>query len=191
MTAAQPREYKLLFTGSMGAGKTTAIAAVSDVAPCSTDVKNNDRDGHAKATTTAALDYGEVMLENGDRLRLYGTPGQARFDFMWKILGQGALGVVILIDNSRSDPLADLRDYVRAFGDMLAISQAVVGVGRTEGYPLPSIDDYYAAMDELGFEVPIMSVDVRRRSDVLMLLDILFHQIEAVETLKAANLEWS
>lgn len=187
----QPREYKLLFTGSMGVGKTTAIVTVSEIAPCSTDVANNDREGHAKATTTAALDYGEVFLESGDRLRLYGTPGQARFDFMWKILGQGALGVIILVDNSRPDPLADLRDYARAFGDLLAVSRAVVGVGRTESHSAPRIDDYHAAMSELGYEAPILSVDVRRRNDVLMLLDILFHQIEAAESMQAVNMELS
>lgn len=176
-----PREYKLIFTGSMGAGKTTAIAAVSEIEPCRTDVANNDHAGHAKATTTAALDYGEVTLAGGDKLRLYGTPGQSRFDFMWKILGQGSLGVVILVDNSRPDPLADLRDYAHAFGDALAESRAVIGVGRWQKHPAPTIDDYHRTVVGLGYEAPILSVDARRRGDVLMLLDVLFHQIEAAE----------
>lgn len=185
----QPREYKLLFTGSMGAGKTTAIAAVSAIAPCSTDVLNNDLEGHAKATTTAALDYGEVVLDSGDRLRLYGTPGQARFDFMWKILAQGALGVVILIDNSRPDPLADLREYATAFGELLARAHAVIGIGRTETHPTPAIDDFHAVLHELGHSAPVLSIDVRRRDDVLMLLDILFHQIEAIDAMQANPME--
>jgi signal recognition particle receptor subunit beta len=189
-----PREYKLIFTGSMGAGKTTAIAAVSEIEPCRTDVANNDRSGHAKATTTAALDYGEVTLAGGDKLRLYGTPGQSRFDFMWKILGQGSLGVIILVDNSRPNPLSDLRDYVHAFGDALAESRAVVGVGRRESHPSPTIEDYHDAISSLGYAAPILSVDVRRRDDVLMLLDILFHQIETAERHAApavANMEMS
>ena len=175
------REYKLIFTGSMGAGKTTAIAAVSEIEPCRTDVVNNDRSRHAKATTTAALDYGEVTLAGGDKLRLYGTPGQSRFDFMWKILGQGSLGVIILVDNSRPDPLADLRDYAHAFGDALAESRAVVGVGRRESHPSPGIEEYHDTVNGLGYEAPILSIDVRKRGDVLMLLDVLFHQIEAAE----------
>lgn len=165
----------------MGAGKTTAIAAVSEIEPCRTDVANNDRSGHAKATTTAALDYGEVTLAGGDKLRLYGTPGQSRFDFMWKILGQGSLGVIILVDNSRPDPVADLRDYARAFADALAESRAVIGVGRWQTHPAPSIEDYHAVVNGLGYDAPILSIDVRKRSDVLMLLDVLFHQIEAAE----------
>jgi uncharacterized protein len=180
-----PREYKLIFTGSMGAGKTTAIAMISEIAPVSTDVQNSDLATSTKATTTTALDYGEVTLESGDKLRLYGTPGQSRFDFMWKILSVGALGVVILVDNSRPDPAADLRDYLEAFADMARDSRAVIGIGRTDTHAHPAIDDYHAVVESFGASIPILSVDVRRREDVLLLLDILFHQIEALESSQA------
>jgi hypothetical protein len=98
------QEYKLIFTGTMGAGKTTAITSISEIPPVSTDVQRSEAGDDAKLTTTAALDYGEVTLPRGDMLRLYGTPGQARFDFMWRILSEGALGVVVLVDNRRPDP---------------------------------------------------------------------------------------
>lgn len=175
------REYKLLFAGSMGAGKTTAIASISEIAPVSTEVQNTDRRTHAKATTTTAMDYGEVTLPDGGKLRLYGTPGQDRFDFMWKILSQGALGVVILVDNSRPDPIADLRTYLEAFAETAQNSRAVIGIGRTETHCSPSIDDHYAAMLESGVVAPIFSVDVRQRSQVLLLLDALFNQIETAD----------
>lgn len=172
-----PREYKLLFTGSMGAGKTTAIAAISQIVPVRTDVANTDVGTFDKAAAT--LDCGEVMLEGGERLRLYGTPGQARFDSTWKILGRGALGVVVLVDNSRPDPLDDLRTCLGAFADVARGARAVVGIGRTESHPSPDIAQFHAVAESLGLQVPILSVDVRRREDVLLLLDILFHQVEA------------
>lgn len=176
-----PQEYKLIFTGTMGAGKTTAISAISEIPPVSTDVERSEAGDDTKTTTTTALDYGEVTLPRGDVLRLYGTPGQSRFDFMWKILGEGALGVVMLVDNRRPDPLADLREYLSAFRDVVAGSRAVVGVGRCETHPRPDLDDYYELTADLGLNTPIVSVDVRRREDVLLLLDILFNQIEAAE----------
>lgn len=175
------RDYKLIFTGTMGAGKTTAIAAISEIAPVRTDVQRSEAGDDTKTMTTAALDYGEVTLPQGDILRLYGTPGQSRFDFMWKILSEGALGVVVLVDNRRSDPLADLREYLAAFRDVVASSRAVVGVGRSETHPNPDLDAYYGVVTELGLSAPIVSVDVRRRDDVLLLLDILFNQIEVAE----------
>lgn len=65
-------EYKILVTGTMGAGKTTAIAAISEVPPIMTDVQNNDT-SNAKLTTTVGSDYGELTLDGGDKLRIYGT----------------------------------------------------------------------------------------------------------------------
>ncbi|MBN8884985.1 MAG: ATP/GTP-binding protein [Rudaea sp.] len=181
------KEYKLIFTGRMGAGKTTAIAAISEIPPVQTDVTNNDRPAHAKATTTVALDYGEVTLPHGDKLRLYGTPGQSRFDFMWKILSEGALGVIVLIDNSAPDPLADMREYLDAFRDIVSSSRAIVGVGRCDTHPVPGIDSFCEAAKEMALSVPVMSVDVRRREDVLLMLEVLFHQIEAAEADEALS----
>ena len=83
----------------MGAGKTTAIRAISDIPPVNTEAANLDKARHGKAETTVGLDYGETLLEGGEKLRLYGLPGQERFDFMWRILCRGALGVVLLADN--------------------------------------------------------------------------------------------
>ncbi|MBB4867726.1 signal recognition particle receptor subunit beta [Pseudomonas nitritireducens] len=171
------REYKILFTGTMGAGKTTAIAAISDVAPVSTDVQNNDP-SLDKARTTVGLDYGEVVLGPDERLRLYGTPGQARFSFMWGILSRGALGLVILIDNSRPDPLGDLRIYLDGFAECIAVAPCVIGVGRLPGHPHPGLDDYAAALAQAGHTFPVVEVDVREAQQVRMLLDLLLLQLE-------------
>jgi signal recognition particle receptor subunit beta len=175
------KEYKLIFTGTMGVGKTTAISVISEFVPVRTEVASSEKLSDDKTTTTAAMDYGEVMLPGGDVLRLYGTPGQSRFDFMWKILSAGALGVVLLVDNRRPDPVADFRDYLQAFRDIVEGSKAVVGICRQDSHPLPDVEAFCVAADEMGLDVPIIAVDVRSRDDVLLLVDILFHEIEAAE----------
>jgi signal recognition particle receptor subunit beta len=171
-------EFKLLFTGTMGAGKTTAIAAVSEITPITTDVHNNDA-SVAKERTTVGMDYGEITLENGDKLRLYGTPGQQRFAFMWGILAKGALGIVILIDNARSDPIADLSIYLANFSELIATAACVVGVGRTEHHPEPSLDTFAAHLESAGVLCPLVPVDVRDSAQVLMLIDLLLTQLES------------
>lgn len=171
------REYKILFTGTMGAGKTTAIAAVSDIEPVSTDVQNNDP-SLDKARTTVGLDYGEVRLGPDERLRLYGTPGQARFAFMWSILARGALGLVILIDNSRPRPLDDLAVYLEGFAECIASTACVIGVGRLPGHPAPGLDEYAAVLARAGHACPVVEVDVREADQVRMLLDLLLLQLE-------------
>lgn len=175
-----PREYKLLFAGPMGAGKTTAIGAISDAAPVTTEAHNSDRVQHAKAQTTVAFDYGEVALEGGDRLRLYGMPGQSRFDFMWKIASEGALGVVLLLDQTRPAPLEDLALYVGAFETHAANASMVIGVGRGS-----RVDEYSQWLATRGYSIPLFTVDVRRRQDVLLLLDALLNQVETRELLAA------
>lgn len=186
-------EVKLLFAGPMGAGKTTAIRAISEVEPIATEVANTDLVESAKLETTVAMDYGQLTLDNGDTLRLYGSPGQRRFDFMWRLLADGALGIVVLLDNSRADPLADLEHFVVAFAPMIAAGRVVIAPGRLDTHPSPSLDDYLARLDALGHFVPVVPADVRRRDDVLRLLDVLFEQIELAEeteTVDAGGDEW-
>lgn len=177
-------EYKIVFAGTMGAGKTTAITAVSEIPVTSTDVFNNAREEFNKGTTTAAMDYGEVTLAGDEKLRLYGTPGQERFDFMWPILGRGALGVVILVDGSRPDPCADVVRYATAFKECIEAGAAVVGIGRDPSHEL--IERCGQALGERGFLLPVFAVDVREREDVLLLLDTLFGQLEASQAASLA-----
>jgi signal recognition particle receptor subunit beta len=172
------KEYKILFTGTMGAGKTTAIGSISEIAPVVTDVANTDL-SLAKARTTVGLDFGQITLDNGDRIRLFGTPGQARFDFLWKILVRNALGLIILIDNSRPLPLADLAVYLDGFADELQTLPCAIGIGRMDAHPTPSLDAYADMLASRNFTFPLLPVDVRQRDDVTLLVDTLMAQLEA------------
>ena len=102
------QDNKILFAGPVGAGKTTAIAAISDIAPIRTDAKASDMTLHRKAHTTVALDYGMLRLDADTKVHLYGTPGQERFDFMWEIVSRGGIGLILLLDHSRANPMQDL-----------------------------------------------------------------------------------
>lgn len=171
-------EYKILFTGTMGAGKTTAIGAISEMSPVMTDVINSDA-SETKARTTVGLDFGVLTLGGGDRVRLFGTPGQTRFDFLWKILAKNALGLIILTDNSRPDPVSDLAVYLDGFAEELSSIPCAIGVGRTDTHPEPSLDAYSALLESKNLIFPLIPVDVRQREDVLLLIDTLLSQIEA------------
>ena len=89
---------KLVVSGPVGAGKTTFVQALSQTAVVDTDVAPSEDIG--KATTTVAFDYGTLPLDDLE-LHLYGTPGQDRFDFMWDVLCEGALGLVMLVGGHR------------------------------------------------------------------------------------------
>jgi signal recognition particle receptor subunit beta len=97
-------EHKIILTGPVGAGKTTAISALSDIPVVKTGARANDAVAMRKDQTTVAMDYGVLALDGGVQLHLYGTPGQERFSFMWDILTAGGVGLVLLLDNARTDP---------------------------------------------------------------------------------------
>lgn len=171
------KDHKIVFTGPPGAGKTTAIAALSDKPPVDTDVRNTDA-SLSKGVTTVGLDFGLIDLGDGQSVRLFGTPGQPRFKFMWPVIANDALGLVILNDNSLPDPLAELAIYLDAYKDALPITNCVVGVGRLPRSPSPSIDDYCDLLAARGLVVPVLAVDVRNRDDVLMLIEVVLAQAD-------------
>ncbi len=172
-------EIKLVFTGSVGAGKTTAIEIISEIPVIRTDVRATDSEtAKRKEKTTVAMDYGELTLEDGQKLRLYGTPGQQRFDYMWRILVKGALGLIILVDNAGSDPIGDLARYVDNFRDFVSNNQMVVGVTRMDIASEPDMDFYHQYFAERGIALPIFPVDARSKTSVVMLIQSLIAMLE-------------
>jgi signal recognition particle receptor subunit beta len=179
MSAAQ--ELKIVFTGPMGAGKTTAITAVSDIAPVSTEMRNHDQESFAKDATTVALDLGQISIDDGTVVRLYGTPGQERFSFMWEIVGRGAMGVILLIDGSSPNAIPDLRTYATVFRRIAPDQPFIVGVGRTGPDDIELLDGCALALESLRLAAPVFSVDVRKREDVLLLIETLLASLELRE----------
>jgi signal recognition particle receptor subunit beta len=100
---------KVVVAGGFGTGKTTLVAAVSEIAPLTTEevlteasVGVDDLAGiEAKSNTTVALDFGRITINADVVLYLFGTPGQDRFWFMWDELVQGAVGAIVLVDTRR------------------------------------------------------------------------------------------
>jgi uncharacterized protein len=171
-------QHKIVFSGPVGAGKTTAIAAVSDVPPISTEASASDETRQLKATTTVAFDYGMLRVDGGELIHLYGTPGQERFNFMWHILSEGALGVVLLVANHRPQPLADLRLFLDSFRPFIAQTRVAVGVTCMDRNPEPRLEDYHRVLGEAGMKAPVLEVDARERRDVSLLIQALMLSID-------------
>lgn len=175
-------ELKIVFAGPMGAGKTTAITAVSDGPPVSTEAVNNDQLAFAKEFTTVGLDFGQLKFADGTVVRLYGTPGQERFSFMWEIVGSGAIGTILLLDASSPTAMSDLRAQAQVFHRMAPQQPFVIGVGRTDPADDRHIEACTRVLAEIGVSAPVFSVDVRKRADVLLLIETLLAILEARAT---------
>jgi small GTP-binding protein len=163
-------DRKIIFTGPVGSGKTTAIESISDINIVSTNQSASDMARQRKKETTVAMDYGVINLGNNEKVHLYGTPGQERFDFMWSILTKGGLGLILLLDNTRKDPFQDMKFYTNAFKEFIAEQQMIVGITRMDLQNTPNINQYREWLSQLGLSAPIFEIDAREREDVSTLL---------------------
>lgn len=177
------KNLKIIVTGPVGAGKTTAIASVSEIRPIVTDVVARGVVSRKKAMTTVVMDYG-VVNRKEQKIHLYGTPGQQRFDFMWDLLVTGGFGLIMLIDNTSRNPFKDLEFFIDAHGQFLQHAKLVIGVTRQDIEPNPSIEDYREYLKKAHLSYPVIAADARVKSDISRLLNRLL--VSSDSTLEAA-----
>lgn len=170
-------QHKILFTGPVGSGKTSAISAISDTKVVSTEANASDDVKVRKAKTTVAMDYGVLNLNDSTRVHLYGTPGQHRFDYMWDILAKGGLGLVVLVDNAADNPIEDMAFYLENFASFLKDKPVCIGVTRMDLAPVPRLNLYQEKLIELGIYAPVFEVDARNANDVKTLVRSLIQMI--------------
>lgn len=171
-------DYKIIFAGPVGSGKTTAIVTLSDTPPVCTNQNASDMTRLKKSETTVAMDYGTMTLEGKEKMHLYGTPGQERFNFMWDLLTTNGLGLILLLDNTRKDPLHDMSFYLNSFKDYIHKTAVAIGITQTDVAPLINMESYHNKMKDLGFKGAVLEVDARDFNDMSQLLQALLFTID-------------
>lgn len=171
-------KYKIIITGPVGSGKSTAVNTITGNEQMLTDASVSDSDIatlQRKKTTTVAMDYGIVPMRNNDVIHLYGTPGQERFDFMWDILAKGTDGLVLLLDNSRNNPFRDLKYYTNAFSSLIETTPFVLGITRTDVKNDPPPAAYQQWLESLNIKARIVTIDAREKDDINHMLEHLIY----------------
>jgi hypothetical protein len=181
-------DWKVVFMGPVGGGKTQAIRSISDIEVVNTDELATDETQSIKSHTTVSMDVGALHLAGTDKLRLYGAPGQDRFDFMWDILLAQSKGVILIINHSNPDPVADLEHYLQALEQRAAGRRFPVVIGVTHGDLKPSVplDIYRDHLNARGCKAsivlpPVLDLDARNKNHVYAALVVMTALLEMAE----------
>ncbi|MFF4352764.1 ATP/GTP-binding protein [Streptomyces sp. NPDC001530] len=176
-----PIATKIVVAGGFGVGKTTLVTAVSEITPLQTEAlmtqASEDTDDLTgtpdKLTTTVAMDFGRITLDDDLVLYLFGTPGQQRFWFMWDDLVRGAIGAVVLADTRRLSDCFPALDYFESCG-----LPYVVAVNHFDGSERFEPEDVREALT-VPAHIPVMIMDARRRISVVeTLLALVGHALD-------------
>src|SRR5918911_518682 len=174
---------KMVITGPYASGKTEFIKSISEIDVVSTEagVSEGTMERQVKDSTTVAMDFGRITVDDDLVLYLFGTPGQRRFDFMWEILSEGMLGFIVLVDSTRPETFREAKSILETFR-AYAPTPYVVAANKQDQEDTWDLEDMRHALrlDSKVKFLPCIATDKATVKSVL--LELLYSILAEMET---------
>lgn len=176
----QTQTVKIVVTGPFNSGKTELIRSVSEIEVISTEKKVTSEAERVKESTTVAMDFGRITVDDDLVLFLFGTPGQKRFDFMWEILSEGMLGFIVMIDSTRPETFKEARSILETFR-AYAPTPYIVAANKQDLPDAWELEDMRLAL-RLDPKIKILPCTAKKKSSVkTVLLELLYSILEEMD----------
>lgn len=162
------KTMRLVVAGTPGCGKSTFVKTISEVEVIDTERNATDETAQLKKKTTVAFDYGRYTFGSTLEVQIYGTPGQARFNFMWDFLIKNAHIYILLVAAHRPSDLHYARQIVSFMNQRVQIPM-LIGLTHTD---CPGTCSPEEIMMRLGYmndrnRPPIIKVNPNERASVI------------------------
>jgi len=182
----QTQTVKIVVTGPFNAGKTEFIRSVSEIDVVSTEKKISEGPEKVKESTTVAMDFGRITVDDDLVLFLFGTPGQKRFDFMWEILSEGMLGFIVMVDSTRPETFKEARSILETF-HAYAPTPYLVAANKQDSPDAWDVEDMRLAL-RIDPKIKMLPCVARKKSSVKnVLLELLYEILEEIDANQAVK----
>ncbi|HSH03772.1 MAG TPA: ATP/GTP-binding protein [Anaerolineae bacterium] len=171
---------KIVITGPFASGKTTFISSLSEVGVMTTEKKISTAAERIKDTTTVAMDYGRIAVDDSLVVHLFCTPGQKRFDFMWDVIARGMQGLVLVVDSTRSETFREAKRMLEAILRSAPNTAVVIAANKQDHEDAWTSEDMrlLLRLDESIKVVPCVALDKDSVKNVL--IELIFSIFGAV-----------
>jgi small GTP-binding protein len=173
---------KMVITGPFSSGKTEFIRSISEIDVVTTERGiSSEAERAVKDSTTVAMDFGRITVDDDLVLYLFGTPGQRRFDFMWEILAEGMLGFVVMVDSTKPETFREAKSILETFR-AYAPTPYVVAANKQDMGEAWNTDDLRIALRiEDGIKL-LPCVASNKESVKTVLLELLYSILEEMDS---------
>ncbi len=165
------QDQKIIIYGSAASDNTVSLKTL-----CGSETTKDSGD-------LMLMEYSNLKFSESEKLRFYSVHRQYSLNSALDILQDKLLGIILLIDNRRKDPLRDLEIFFSNIS-FENTKKLVIGVTHIDRYRIPAISDYHKHIRRLELpqlqQAPIFSVNPASHQDMSMLLQSLFYSMDPV-----------